>query len=49
MGTHEEFDYEIVYLNSDGTYVSGFKAEQDAPQFREYPNGNLVPACFFEG
>lgn len=40
--------YDFVYLNPDGGWVTGFRAEQGAPCFRDY-GSYQVPACYFAG
>ncbi len=47
MGTIPESEYEPIWMNPDGSLVSAFKAWDDAILFRQYPNGDLVPAAFF--
>jgi hypothetical protein len=49
MGSNSISEFEYVYLNPDGSFVSAFKAYDDAEVFRQYPDGNLVPNSFYEG
>jgi hypothetical protein len=48
MGSNSISEFEYVYLNPDGSFVSAFKAHDEAEVFREYANGDLVPNSFYE-
>ncbi len=46
MATFDVPQYSVVYLNSDGKFVGGFKAEFDAPMFFDYGT-YLIPGQFY--
>jgi hypothetical protein len=48
MGTYGYPDYEILYLNPNGEWVSGFKAHIGAPCFAFYPAGYGIPIQLLE-
>ncbi len=50
MATCEQPPFDFLYLNSDGNYVSNFKAEYDTDCYLVYKNGFIIPIeCVFEG
>lgn len=48
MSTTHPPEYEYLWLNPGGTWVSALKAYEDAPLFRIYPNGDRIPDCYFD-
>ncbi len=41
-------EYELVWLNNDGSFVCALKSEWDAPCFRQYPNDIFIPEDFYK-